>query len=452
MSTKVGLQVRKSRKTVKGRSKTRRKEQQKQLTTEALTVAGASDEHRRAVLAMLAAHAMPSWRTENIVPAGSFLETVAVAFEEGTDIPTEIPVFVALNMVAAHCLAKGVKIKIDECQSIHPTIWTVILADSGAGKTWTIKQLTKATNAKLPKFPGANSAAKYVEMLEQHNGSVWFKDEFGKFMRSMSEQTSMAELKDYLLFTYDGEAVSRYTVGRPDIVVEDPALCICGFSVTDTWLDELPAGSLLDGLAQRFNTIVAKPNDRVMGFYSISSAAEALRHDWTALADAELHSEYVLTEGARQTFDDLFVKAQNDTGIRIPKSFRRRIQFSALRYALIYHLLLGKRSRNLDADDVMWAWQPCKRHLADAAWLLGEQNLSHLQAQMFAVEKLVKKARAEGRVPKAREIVANVHSIKRADEARGLLRLVLEGDPEASEAERVEAEGKKRAPSLSLVR
>lgn len=450
MSKTDGRQARKSRKAPK-KANARRLEQQKALTTEALKVAGATQEHRSAVLAMLAAHAMPSWRTENVVPADTFLETVATAFETGTDIPTEIPIFVALNMLAAYCLGRGVKIKIDSDQWIDPTLWTVILAGSASGKTWTINALTKATGADLPRFPDVSSAAKFMETLEQNNNSVWFKDEFGKFMRSLSEQTSMAELKNYLLRTYDGGLIERNTLGR-GIEIEKPALCICGFSVTDTWLDELPEGSLVDGLAQRFNLIVAKPNNRVEPFFSISHAAEGLRRDWSAIASRELHSEYVLNNGARQTYADLFVQAHKETKIRVPASFQRRIYFGALRYALLYHLLLGKDSRELDAEDVMWGWQPCKRHLADAAWLLGDHNLSQLQAQLLAVEKIVMKARAEGRVPKARDIVANVHSIRRADEARALLKLALEADPHASEAEWKEAKGQAQGGSnLRLV-
>ena len=93
----------------------------------------------------------------------------------------------------------------------------------------------------------------------------------------------------------------------------------------------------------------------------------------------------------------------------MPASFFRRIMWRTFKYALVYHVLLGKAEAVIDAEDVGWAVRVAGLHLADARRLLDGYRLTDL-------EKVVVKAEAVqarlGRRPTKRELISDVRGIK----------------------------------------
>lgn len=199
------------------------------------------------------------WRGLIATPPGSFLENVISCFYERTDIPLEIPFFTSIHYLSYYLLENGIHIEFDN-KIIKPDLWSVILAQSGAGKTYASKAISTFIDIK-PNFQDVASSAKFVEELSKNNNGFWLRDEFAQFLKSIENQPQMQEMKDYLLRLYDGEEISRITL-KNETIIKNPALVILGITVLETFMDNVSAESLADGFGQRFSYIIARKDEK----------------------------------------------------------------------------------------------------------------------------------------------------------------------------------------------
>jgi hypothetical protein len=386
------------------------------------------------------------WEGIAYCPAGSFLETVAAAFNERTDIPLELPFFAAASMVAAHALAAGTTIDL-RGQMITPGTWTIVLAGSGVGKSFAVNQLRARSGADVPLFPDASSSARYLDNLESHNRTWWVRDEFGQFLRNIELQTHMAEMRDYLLRTYDGTEIERNTKQNSQRI-DEPALCLLGLTVDETWSRCVPADAMLDGFAQRFNFVMSTPRldgTKNEALYDLSPWHDRLHAQWDAIAQLPLAPVYAVGDDAVAAYKEAFRRLRVEVGGQIPMSFFRRSAFSMVRYALVYHLVLMKTTPVLDAQDIGWAARVVRRHIVDGGKMIRQYGASDLEKKVDRVEQLLADARRRGGVLAPRDVVRHVYDVRHVQEARALLEFVLEDDPSATDEEkRVAAGGRRR--------
>lgn len=385
-----------------------------------------SEEARDTIKAMLKVKNTPdAWRGLVATPPGSLLETVISAFRNTTDIPLEIPFFATLHFLSAHMLAKGVTIDFVG-QTIKPDLWSVVLASSGAGKTFATSALQRFTGQEST-FPEPASSAKFVDDLVTHNNSLWVRDEFAQFLKAMDQQPHLAEMKDYLLRVFDGKRVERNTK-KASVQIENPALCIFGLTVLESFKDNVSAESMLDGFAQRFSYVIAKrdPERPASAFpiYDLRGWQERIKRDWDNVVTSIEHEKYIVgpegEEAFKMSFSLLLPPNEN-----IPTSFFRRIMFRGVRYALLYHVLLGKTDSTLDATDMGWAGRVCGMHVKDAAWLVGEHGLPDLERLCRKAEELRDRILAdEGRAITARDVVRTLSGIRSTAEAKALLQMI----------------------------
>jgi hypothetical protein len=361
-----------------------------------------------------------SWRGLLAVPPGSLLSAVVSAFEKQTDIPLEIPFFVTLHLLSADLLKRKVTIDF-QGQIIRPDLWTVVLAESGAGKTFTANRLMDMTGAE-DTFPDPATAARFIEELQSHNNSLWIRDEFGQFLKTLETQSYAQEIKDILLRTYDGKEVARRTK-KYEIVVKDPALTILGLTVYSTFLDIITPDSLLDGFAQRFSYVIAKKDPkrpmRKFPWYNFQAWEGTIRREWDTVATffPDNGAQYHVTELGVEGFNESFDMLVHD---QLPDSFYRRIMVRGIRYALLYHLLLKKDSLELDQQDMGWAGRLSALHIQDAVGILGTQ-ISEMGRLIQKAEVLRDRLAAEGKPLKARDLVMNIRGIRNASDARFIL-------------------------------
>lgn len=362
-----------------------------------------------------------SWRGLLAVPPGSLLSAVVSAFEKQTDIPLEIPFFVTLHLLSAELLKRKVTVDF-QGQTIRPDLWTVVLAESGAGKTFTANRLMDITGAEET-FPDPATAARFIEELEAHNNSLWVRDEFGQFLKTLETQSYAQEIKDILLRTYDGKEVARRTK-KYEIVVKDPALSILGLTVYSTFLDTITPDSLLDGFAQRFSYVIAEKDPkrpmRKFPWYNFQAWEDKIRREWNTVTEffpkgdaAQYHVTELGVEGFNESFD-MLVHDQ------LAESFYRRIMVRGIRYALLYHLLLKKDSLELDQQDMGWAGRLSALHIQDAVEIVGTQ-ISEMGRLIQKAEALRDRLAAEGKPIKARDLVMNIRGIRNASDARFIL-------------------------------
>lgn len=409
-------------------SKTRKntlvKHDVKQLSI--FNVLARSEDARETVRMMLKVNAQPNvWRGLVATPPGSLLSTVIAAFRTSTDIPLEIPFFATLHFLAAHMLAKGVTVDFAG-QVVKPDLWSVVLAGSGAGKTFATNALGRFTGQDAS-FPEPASSAKFIEDLATHNNSLWVRDEFAHFLKAIEQQPHLQEMKDYLLRVFDGKRVERNTK-KATVSIDDPALCILGMSVLESFKDSVSPESMLDGFAQRFSYIIAKsdPTRPMKDFpiYDLRPYQDRIRSEWDTATASIQHQNYVMGPDAEDAFKESFslLIPPNE---QIPSSFFRRIMFRGVRYALLYHVLLGKETNTLDATDMGWAGRICGLHIHDAAWLVGEHGLPDLERLCRKAEELRDRIqRDEKRAITPRDVVRGIHGVRNTSEARSLLQMI----------------------------
>lgn len=385
-----------------------------------------SQEARETVKAMLKIKAQPDvWRGLVATPPGSLLATVVAAFRSTTDIPLEIPFFATLHFLAAHLLARGVTVQFVG-QTVRPDLWSIVLADSGSGKTFATNILEKFIDQDST-FPEPASAAKFIEDLSTHNNSLWVRDEFAQFLKALEQQPHMAEIRDYLLRVYDGKRVERNTK-KQSITVEDPALCILGMTVLKTFKEAVSAESMLDGFAQRFSYIIAKRDPSRLAkdypIYDMQAYQDRIRSEWLKVVASISEEKYVVGPDGEAAFRESFAMLLPPNE-EIPMSFFRRIMFRGVRYALLYHILLGKPGATIDAVDMGWAGRICGLHIHDAAWVIGEHGLPDLERLCKRAEELKQRIlKEEGRSVTARDVVRNIHGIRNTNEARAILQMI----------------------------
>lgn len=392
-----------------------------------------SDEARASIRAFIRMRApQRRWRGEVLVPPGSYLDVAVNAFRETTDIPLEVPAAVAMSLVSTRLVKAGSQIDFAGSK-ISPALWTVVLAASGAGKTFAANALMNLTGVQ-DSFPEPASAAKFVEDLSNHNRSLWVRDEFGQFLRSIDQQAHMAEIKDLVLRLYDGKTIVRNTK-KEEIKIEEPCLVILGMTVFESFKSCVPSEAIVDGFAQRFLYTVARNDPKrpplSVPIYEPALHREEIQRAWAAIEATPLHPVYTASEAALAAFKVMF-RAWQTPGETLPSSFFRRVMFAAVRYAMVYHLLLRDGGSELTETDFAWAGRMVGQHLDDARAVLNDYGLGELERLVSRAEQVKAELASLGRPCKPRDLIRKINAIKTAAQASAILDLIEDtADPMA---------------------
>jgi hypothetical protein len=362
-----------------------------------------------------------------IPPKALFLEDSIIAFRDLTDIPLEIPLFVSIHLLSAYLLKLNVSIEFKN-QVIKPDIWGIILATSGAAKSYTESRFENSMNIDNVLNSGIVSAAAFIEELSKNNNSIWIKDEFAQLLKSMKNQPYMQELKEYLLKIYDNKTISRTTKKQGETTIEDPAITILGLNVYETFLKNIDAEDLIDGFAQRFNYTIAKPDsDRPplsVPVYDTGKIEKIITGAWNKMPKPGENKIYHISKNAEKTFVNSFLELSGTASV--PDSFIRRTLYKSLKYALIYHIILGKADKTkIDDTDIAWAIRLVSIHIEDVKTMLREYSFSELEKKVSRVEELKKEFAQKGRTLKPRDIIRHLNSIKTVSEATAILNIVV---------------------------
>lgn len=379
------------------------------------------------------------WPTlDDCIPEGSLLHLIDHTFLETTDIPRELPVFAALHYVSALLLQKGVVISVVG-EEWRPDVWTICMAESGSGKSFASSKIGKALGGGVDLFPDSSSAAKFVEDLRDHNHGLWMRDEFAQFLKSLSSD-SMGDTKDYLLRCYDGSTIVRSTKTET-VEIEDPALTIFGSTVFATIKDYLTKEMLIDGFAQRFAFVVAErdPERKLRALYRFTERAPDITAMWQTVVDAGLHPKYSVNRLGEAAFEEAFqilLKRGDSTDVDL--SFSKRISHRGMKYALIYHVLLGKTSDVLDSEDFAYAAKLCALNLRDLRKVLDLYAKKEVGDKLASTDKLgavtvaLKKIKAAGgkpALPSALQASSRPLRSLSSDEIKALMVEAVEADP-----------------------
>ena len=366
------------------------------------------------------------WRGLIALPPGTLVEDVVSEFDAKSNIPLEIPFFTFFHYVASHLLYHGITLKVNNT-IIRPDIWTVLLADSGAGKTFATKQLQLG----IPELKdlsydigGIASTAKFVEILHDNNNKLFFRDEFAEMYHQIKNAIGpLAEMKDTLLRLYNKDTISRNTK-KEDISIVDAAIVFLAVTVKEALSDELTAQDMINGFAQRFSFIIA-PKDLKKDFIDYplwEIDVHGWQEKWKKLISSINYKEYIAAPNSVDAFKTTFRMLVNR---QLDESFYRRQLWKAHKYALIYHILLGRGDKQLvESDCYGWAARLVHMLIYDCLQLLKDHGLSELEDKIQRVEKLQKRLEVKDIKMTPRLIVQNINKIKTVAEAKAIFDLV----------------------------
>jgi hypothetical protein len=274
-----------------------------------------------------------------------------------------------------------------------------------------------------------NTAATWIEEFAQKNHGMMWIDEYGKALRQMKEQTYQSEKIEYFLKIADNKAIERSTRAGT-VRIEDPAMVMLGTTVDETFFEDLTPEQLLDGSAQRILFAFGKEDpSRPMRNYAVYETeeieeTEQLSRSWSKVTALPIHQSYPLTKEALDLHKEQF---RIVCGESVPKSFIRRVMWRAFKYALIYHVLLGKSSAEIDREDMAYAHRIIRVHLYDLKKLLDRFNFSSTERIVRAAEALQER---KGRRLTTRDLVAGIRAIQNVGQARAILELMREPKPD----------------------
>lgn len=305
------------------------------------------------------------WPTLNdCIPKGSILEAVDKYFWDNTDIPRELPFFYVLHYVLAKLMQQDIVIH-KEGQVIRPDIWTVVVANSGSGKTRSQKALAAAMGGQINLVPpGAKSSIQFLTDLRDYRLGLLLIDEYAQFLNAVTKDSGMMDVRDYLLKTYDNENL-RHKTSKSEISVENSTIGILGYTTVKTLPKYLTVEMLSDGFAQRFSYCVAEKDDReVIGNYDFSGIQPLISPLWEKIAKTPFHAIYHVGEEGVTAFDEvakiIIGAARRDD---VDDSFSRRVAFTTYKYGLAYHILTGKTDDIISPEDLAWGSKLAAMHL-----------------------------------------------------------------------------------------
>lgn len=365
------------------------------------------------------------WRGAFAVPPGSLLDDIITQFQANTNIPLEIPFTTFLHYLGAWLLQRDVRVTVGEgeySRAVLMDFWTVVLAASGAGKTWTQKELATGLGEVAPRIGSSVSAAAFVEELEHSPKALWIRDEFLQLLKQIEQPGSpMAEVKDYLLRIHDNENIRR-TTKKYDIDIHEPALSILGFNVDATFINGMSVESLVDGFAQRFSYVFAGKDParpfQNYAFWTLNASSWAEK--WNRMT-GKILDRY--TSGGVELFSKRFKDLAGDD---VEESYYRRVLWRAHKYALLYHIICGRGDNpNLDEADYGWAYRLIAMQLSDAGRLIQECSSSDIGKLVDKAENLQRKWHKSGKGEVTpRDLVLYVRGIRNVAEARFVLEVM----------------------------
>ena len=188
-----------------------------------------------------------------------------------------------------------------------------------------------------------------------------------------------------MLDAYSSKPVSNRLKGEVDkMQVEDPHFTFYGLTVRETWKSDIDISSMLDGLCQRFNYVIAEPRkdtdmfEHFLFHATAKSKSEAarLREMWLALCNQpDACRPYSLAPETlpfiEKWWRNLRPAWRNSA---LPASFIRRIGFSVLSYLPVIHFLLGLSKRPIGIETAEIATRFADFHLESALVMIREYD------------------------------------------------------------------------------
>src|ERR1035437_388222 len=258
----------------------------------------------------------------------------------------------------------------DDGQKIVPDLYTVLLAESGNMKSFSVKKILDSLALggwKQNSIRDPGSTAGLVEEMSDNQGKAafWWLEEFGQFWMQTKTEVHLGTPR-VLLMAYDHAPITK-RLKNSIVEVQSPCLSILGTTVIEKIHEKLTSDDWVSGLCQRFTFVFcpSDPNrDCKLRKYAMLNGMdlEKIATSFQSYADTPVHSDYRFSDTALDAIGDAWVLMGKQG---ITTDFVRRLQFRIFKYSIIYHWLLRKSSNEIDGEDVNWSLRLAMLHLSD---------------------------------------------------------------------------------------
>lgn len=258
-------------------------------------------------------------------------------------------------------------------------------------------------------------------------------------------------MKQYYLFCYDNQKLERRTK-RDITTIESPSMSILGFNVDETFSEYLTAEDILDGFAQRFSYIIAKkdPTRKITDYpdYDILTIEKVIQEQWENFKKINVNDEYTISEKALESFRTGFKELYK---IDIPDSYYRRALFKAVKYSLLYHIILKKDNTEIDEQDMEWALRLTFLHIKDGKELLGSKDISELEKILRTTERIQSDFNKKGKTLTPRDLIAYNRKVSSVPQAKAILDIIDKTKPKKCQQTSAKEPVKKSQQSSNII-
>lgn len=385
-----------------------------------------NEKEKRDLTAMLAVKERPeALDIQPLVPRGSYIHRMLNHFK-ATDTSYALPLFQLIMIASSWLTQNGARLMIPGIKPHRPILWTIALAASGSSKTLATNRVKDTLTgdddiSPVRMFPKGSTDAQWIIDLKDNNGSYWFQDEVGQFFKSVLTQSNYARIKPWMLDAYSHEEISnRLKSEESKLTIKDPHFTFLGLTVRETWKMNIDLPSMLDGLCQRFNYVIAEKRtdtdmfDHFLFFRGEQNDVEqdALREMWHALChQGNSCGEYTLAPETLPFIESWWKGLRPAWGnSALPESFIRRIGYSVLAYLVVIHFLLGRSRKKIDIETARIATQFAEYHMECALVMIREYDTGWTDQIRIVAERRQRHMEKTGNAPTAREIQKNLSS------------------------------------------
>lgn len=316
--------------------------------------------------------------TEKTINDADVISIICNNFIENTEIPIALPVFSFFSLFSAYCVKRGLTYLLPmgvDKKSLE--IWTIVLADSGSAKTFSLDQIKKiiptdSDGQKVVKenFQKPNGPAKFLEDLSKlpetidgkHQAGLWVEDEFAQLVKSIETPNSQnSEFREYFLKMRDNQSLTRRTKAQ-EIETKPIILTFLGLNTKESFVKNISTESIFDGFLRRFSMVFAEKDDRNFTDFAMYNIAkirsplliekiEQLFHSIPSeinyIFDEECHKIYV-------KYFKIFWERKYRKILTNRENFYRTYMMESWKYAIFHHLIMGKSGNVITADSMAY--------------------------------------------------------------------------------------------------
>jgi len=362
--------------------------------------------------------------SREIIPIGSPMEKWMVEFKRHSTIPAELAFWVPLQLIGHYLMLKGARVDLAPARSgalkyLYTNTYVLHCGDHGVGKG-VVEDLTwESLGVSCDRVGRIGSQEAFLLELQAHDGKPLIQslDEWPIFWLALKTDPSQGEmLTAYLRAFRQQRCELKYKSAH--YKCETPLLTVMGFAQPKRLFDVLQPEDYSCGFVRR-HLITFSPSVKLtmadQHKYDMQVVADDLAkagvvQRWREhVATTPLHRDYTIDSGATDYMRWHVLKAGIDLGLEA--GYITTALYTARKFALIYHYLLGETGAIIGRTAVEHAVALTKLTLHDLQYLMDEGRrsaVSKLLEEAIQLRKDIESGAKKGRFD-ARRLMQNLH-------------------------------------------